>query len=236
MRLSVANKFMAFNEPFEGLLAYPYTDALGLVTTGMGNLIDPLAQALYLPWKLLDGSPASQDDIRAAWTAVKGAHPTHQGVDSVNVPGNNIRLARADINALIVEKLHGNEETLRRYFPGWDDFPADAQMAILSMAWAMGPGFPASFVQFTAAANRGDWTEAGAQSSFRGVGVAGRIAANKQAFANAAIVAGSGGDPETLWYPNVAAPGQGKRAWPYIAVSLLLFGAATWWTFFRKGA
>lgn len=38
---SVTSFFRVFNEPLEGVVAYMYLDIKGLVTVGVGNLIDP---------------------------------------------------------------------------------------------------------------------------------------------------------------------------------------------------
>lgn len=47
-----------------------YLDVRGLVTTGIGNLIDPKEVALPLPW-LKEGEPATADEISAEWDFVK---------------------------------------------------------------------------------------------------------------------------------------------------------------------
>src|SRR5271165_1380041 len=54
-RASVVNSFVPWSGPLEGNLNYPYTDAHGLVTTGMGNLIDAMApgQILNVPGKVV---------------------------------------------------------------------------------------------------------------------------------------------------------------------------------------
>ena len=47
---SVKQGFRAFTLPLEGEIAWMYLDTLGLVTVGLGNLIDPVELALELPF------------------------------------------------------------------------------------------------------------------------------------------------------------------------------------------
>jgi hypothetical protein len=140
MYQSVQDAFFPMSKRFEGYLPFMYVDIKGLVTTGMGNLIDPVENALNLPWKHSDGSPASQQEIMAAFNTVK-----HSGMNMAG-GGNqgrltNIRLDEDGIRQLISMKLTNNETILRHRIPKWDSLPADVQLVLLSMAWAMGPSF-----------------------------------------------------------------------------------------------
>ena len=217
MRATVISNWVKVNTPLEGCLPYPYLDSLGYMTTGMGNLIEPLAAMQSYPWHNPDGSPTSASDVAAVYEALDstrtdpkgqvqtGGPAAHYGQAFANL--STIRLSPAGIQQAVTDTLNRNEAMLRTYFPGWDTFPADGQAAIMSMAWAMGPGFPRTFTSFTAKVNAGDWSGAIADADFRGNGVAARIAMNKQMLANAAAVAGGVGDPETLYWP--AAPSGG---------------------------
>lgn len=213
---SVRAAWLSFNDRLEGHLPYLYLDILGYVTCGMGNLVDPVSMALSLPWKNRDGSDADQPTIADAWQTVdehrsdpKGKRQTSglatkygQAFASVT----SIRLDEAGIQQLIDRQVAANELELRKHFTAYDTMPADGQMVINSMAWAMGAGFPATFKAFTAAVNAGDWTTALANAGFRGAGVATRIAANKVMLANAGQVAAQGLDAGELHYPAVLAP------------------------------
>ena len=59
MQAVVRNAWRRFNEPLEGLTSWMYLDIKGFVTTGMGNLIDPVPAALALTWHDADGMRAS---------------------------------------------------------------------------------------------------------------------------------------------------------------------------------
>ena len=79
----------------------------------------------------------------------------------------------------------------KNHFPGWRDFPADAQLGICSMAWACGPGFPAIFKNFAGFANKNDWVNAAKCAKIREAGNPGikpRNEKNQKCFANAVVV------------------------------------------------
>ena len=200
MRPSLVADWVRINRPLEGVLPFMYTDAENLVTTGMGDLVDPVSLALELPWKNPDGSLADSGTIQAQWQAVKDG-----GVNSsVNAgPLTTIRLDDAGIQQVVSRTLASNEKELRTYFDNWDTMPADAQAAIMSMAWAMGSGFPATFVEFTKAINDGDYAAAANLSDFRGVGIQERIAMDKAMLNNAQLVVDGGYDPSVVYWPDL---------------------------------
>lgn len=148
MRAQALEGFLTFTEPNEGLLTWPYVDTLNLVTTGLGNLIDtgaahstdgtPPEEALSLPWTI-DGRPASRQEIANDWLAVKHAGASQSGGGSQSGL-SRIRLSRDAVKALVAKRLAINEDALRARFPAYDSWPADAQIGINGMAWAMGTG------------------------------------------------------------------------------------------------
>ena len=221
----VIDNWVTLNKPLEGVLTFMYTDALNLVTTGMGNLVDssqsgsstPWAPALLLPWKNPDGSLADEATVIAQWQAVKNG-----GVNSsVNAgPLTTIRLDSDGIQQAVQKTLDENETLLRGHFRNWDNLPADAQAAIMSMAWAMGAGFPVTFTQFTADINAGNFAQAANDSTFQGVGVQNRIAMDKAMLNNAQIVADNGYDPTVLYWPNFPS----ASSWSTGAKVAALFG------------
>lgn len=140
LKQDVARKFAAFSEKFEGAgTNYMYTDNKGLVTTGIGNLIDPIGSALGLPWKHSDGSRASQQEISDAWNTVKSAWPGVQSTAAASL--TDLRLDADGMAALVNGKLASFVQTLRGTYTNFDALPAAAQLALLSLAWAWGPGF-----------------------------------------------------------------------------------------------
>ena len=218
-----------FSEPLEGRVHSLYVDVKGLVTTGVGNLIDSMAPALQLPWRRVsdvaqliatDDDPlASAADIAAAWNGLKAQRDKFAKLHwKYAAKLNNLRLTDGAVDALVERVLRGNVATLRRTFVNWDALPADAQLGILSMAWAVGTGFPKIFGNFTRAALAGDWTGAAASCKIRdgldtpskaddNPGIVPRNAANRLCFANAALVLKGGFDIDRLYWPNVVPPG-----------------------------
>lgn len=187
MHASVAAAWYAFNEQFEGALPFMYLDVKGLVTTGVGNLIDPISAAVGLPWKNPDGTRASQAAIRAAWETVKNKPGWRLRGGVIYGSLTTIRLDWPDVEALVRKKLRQIESDIVARFPAFDAWPADAQMGILSMAWAMGPHF--DFPRFASAARRQDFATCADECAISTVGnpgVAPRNRANAQLFRHAA--------------------------------------------------
>jgi GH24 family phage-related lysozyme (muramidase) len=198
MHSAVKDIWVAFNEPLEGLVTSLYADVKGLVTTGMGNLVDPMPLALVLPWELPGGIAASKDSVALAWQAVKGdPQCASRGWKyAAQLPLNNVRLTRDSVSALIVSKLAENDLRMRVRFGDWESRPADAQLAVHSMSWAMGPMFFKRFPKFTAMFTRGDYAAASNECAIsppHGT-IVERNARNRQLLLNAATSA----DPAVL--------------------------------------
>jgi hypothetical protein len=213
MRPAVAAAFTGFTAQFEGIVPEMYTDVLGLVTTGIGNLIDPVAAALYLPWtRRSDGGLASAAEVAAEWGAVK----TGKLAWYPRRAPRPLFLTSAAVSALVARRLNANEVFLAKRWPNWAQWPADAQLAAHSCAWAAGPAWHAPAFDtavgqlhfYTCAGAQGD---AGADPSCRGEawlndtgnpGLRPRNLANKALFTNAAVVILDGYDPDTLVWPT----------------------------------
>lgn len=221
-RDSVLDNFSKVQSQFEGSAAnfdYMYTDKIGFVTTGMGNKIDSnsptdkspgmngYGPALKLPWiHKSDGQQATPQEIIQDWQTVKAAHTKDDSYDAPHdAQITQLKLSQTALRDLIATQIVNNEEVLVKSLPNFKDFPADAQMAIHGMAWAMGSAF-IPFYHFTAfqnAANAQDWATAKAQSVFKGADPA-RLAAHNLMFDNALTVTQRKVDPEPLYYPGTA--------------------------------
>ncbi len=203
MRQAVRDAFWEFSEPLEGYCPHMYADVKGYVTVGVGNLIDPLVYALQLPFRHRDGSLATRDEIVADWAAVKNdpkmARDGHRRAALVC----RLHLAKDDIKSLVAAKLEQNWRHMRGRWSGIDEFPADAQMALCSLAWACGPGF--RFTLFESALRRKDFavmaTECGLQEKSN-PGVRPRNARNRRLLQNAAVVVKDGLDADVLYWPQ----------------------------------
>jgi hypothetical protein len=182
-----------------------YADTLQLVTTGIGNLVDPLPLALRVPWKHPDGTLASADEVAAEWQAVKNNTALAQQGARAAERVTTLRITDADIDALCAQQLAANASTMKLHgaFAGFDLWPADAQMGGSSMAWAMGPGFGASWPHFSAAVAAGDWAGAAINCwmADRGGDLTNRNDATANCFLVADYVVRYGLDPTVLHGP-----------------------------------
>ena len=184
-----------------------YLDQKGLVTTGLGNLIDlgQKGDVYNQPWTHGVGGPlTSRDEIDAAWNLVKSRQDlAHLGGGNAAFANlTDLRLSDDAIMQMVNSHLSAFENTIRKDFPGYDSWPADAQLGMLSMAWAMGPGFSHKYPKFTAFANGliPDFQSMAAESGI--VGNQPRTEAQNTLFSNAAAVLRGDGDPTRLYFPN----------------------------------
>jgi hypothetical protein len=218
MLSSVQSAFRGFSAQFEGCVPYMYLDVKGLVTVGIGNLVDPVELAQALPFRSKNrpgivnpGAPATSDQIAAEWGKLKGnpglAHERFNACDALT----ELELSDDAINSLILTRVTDNEGFLKRqpWFNNFDTWPADAQLGLLSMAWAMGPGGPGQFPHFRAACQVMDFNTAAAESQMDATGNPGLVPRNKanaMLFSNAAVVLASEAEGKfqrsVLYYPQ----------------------------------
>lgn len=131
-----------------------------VVTAAIGCALFTIDAALALDWTLVDGSPCTDDDVRADWIAV-GAHPqlaVHGG--SAYRPLMRCRLTKASIDNLVAQRIAAFEVQLRPQFPGYDVAPDKAQEGVMRLAWATGAARfkdPDRWPKFAAAFNVQRW-------------------------------------------------------------------------------
>lgn len=154
MNALVLAVFAQFTDALEGHCDCMYLDVKGLVTTGRGNLIDPIIHAQALPWTL-DGAPATALQIASEWWMVKH----HQELAHASYPDRraitSLRLSNTAIDALTNARLEENDRILASRFDTWAEMPPDAILAVHSLAWACGPMF--AFPKLEAALRAGDY-------------------------------------------------------------------------------
>ena len=230
MRPVVQEAFFDFTASREGFTPFMYADTLNLVTTGVGNLIDAgprnafdissaaMAPAMALPWKFkgagwtsknpVTAGPASREEIREAWIRTKLREQDEPGFNKrggfAYAGFQPLTLGLEDLRSLFNRTLASFDRKLSERYPGYESWPADAQMALLSMAWAMGPSF--NFPAFKEAADRLDFRKAAELSFFKGGGGTpdartGRNRENVIMFTNAADALKAGINPDRLFFP-----------------------------------
>lgn len=211
MYQSVHDAFIPFNEPLEAREHFMYLDQKSLVTTGIGNLLDAddpqhfgsnahlLPYAYSLGWFDKNTNVQSGNaEIDQEYNTVKFSGTAGQPIN-VREQITTLRITDATIDTLVLSQLASFESTLkgRPEFQSLDAWPADAQLGLFSMAWAMGPMF--NFPHFQAAAAQQNWIRAARECYIKDGAVA-RNGRNQLLFSIASWVSATVGDFTQLVY------------------------------------
>lgn len=241
MRQVIKDTFFDFSAQREGFTPFMYCDTLNLVTTGIGNLIDSgprngfdisegaMASAMNLPWKHkgpgwtsknpVTAGAASKEEIRESWIRTKLREQQDPGFNKKGgfayAGFQPLTLDLQGLKDLFNRTLSNFDRTLASRYPTYESAPADAQQALLSMAWAMGPAF--NFPAFKAAFDAGNYHKAAELSFFKGGGGTlenrtGRNRENVIMLNNAADVVKAGADPDRLFFPGTVDTSAGRGA------------------------
>lgn len=175
--------WIAFSTRFEGRVAHLYLDVKGYPTTGIGYLVPDIMAMRALPWRCCACSSSAcrallvaQSEVDAEWSRVR-AMPVARVASFYRGP---LRLADDVIDDLALSRLDVFADVLARSFPALATWPAPAQQGALSMAWALGPAFPASgkWPRFSAAARAQDWATCAAECAINSTGNPGIVPRN----------------------------------------------------------
>ncbi len=218
MKESVRSTFYDFNAPYEGEVPWFYQDLKGLVSIGVGILADPIQLALNLPLVHPDGTPADRAAIAAEWLRIKNLPPDDKGRTAAMLghlyakPHTRLRLTKEGLRLTLEGKLNQGEQILKQGFPEFEMWPADAQLATLSMMLACGPALwmptvgPNYWPKLTAALRAWDFTTAAVECFLKQEkefpGLKPRNVANRILYENAAIVNAHCLNPEVLRWPK----------------------------------
>jgi hypothetical protein len=203
-----------FISQFERNVPHIYLDDRKLVSVGIGKLIDPLAEALSLPFcfklgnalGVAPGTPASRERIEAEWALLK-YNPVRELL-SVRGPASCAQLTQLELGASVRRESFErtsieDEAQLAAYFPEFPRWPADAQLALMAMARGAGKHFPRTWQKLSAACRKQDFIAVAHEcriSSWRPE----RNEVSVLLFHNAARVLAnpSAYDPARLYYPD----------------------------------
>ena len=179
---SYLDESLAKLEYFEGVIPWMYRDTAGKVTTGVGLMLPDAGAAAKLPFQVA-GRVATEAEIAAEFTRVDGM-PV--GRPAVFYRGKGTPELKADdIAALLRTVLLGFESELRQRMPRYDAFPNSAKLALLDMAYNLGPmGLLEGYPKMLAAIEAGEWARAAAESFRLGPGAARNEWTRQQLLAN----------------------------------------------------
>lgn len=151
---------------FEGSIPWMYLDTVGKVTVGVGLMLSNEQAAHALPF--LNGTDAATPtDISRDFARVSAMKKG--GLATLYRQGNSLRLSDETIDQRLRQAVLGFEGYLRSHVPGYENLPDAAKVALLDMAYNLGPG--RLFTEYSHLLNaiaQGDWQAAAAASLRRG--------------------------------------------------------------------
>ena len=157
-------------EEFEGSIPWMYLDTVGKVTVGVGLMLPNAAAAERLPF-VIGGQPATADEIGAEFARVH-AMAMGRPAQFYHHDGGPT-LEQATIDSLLQSVLLGFEGELRAGIAGYDGFPDSVKMALLDMAYNLGPmGLIKGYPRLIKAVEAGNWAQAAAGCFRHGPGAA----------------------------------------------------------------
>ncbi len=206
MKESVRKALVPFLTKFDGCVPWMHLDKLGLVVVGLGCQLEPIDLALGLKWfRRGTEERAEMNEISRDWTLVKRNRLlAHQGPQRAQF-FTGLDLSAESLDALVFATAERRQTELEELFcPTFEEYPADAQLAILSMVWALPSTFALhNFPKFTKPVNEQCWTVA-AQHCFLPSEHRPELVPRNWANRKLLTVAGQTEDPDkvTGWAPS----------------------------------
>jgi hypothetical protein len=206
--------FYEVNKPWESAVPFMYLCTAFKVTCAVGVVVEPVEDAMKLPFRHRDGHLATAEEIRAEFHRVKGRRDLAKNGGWYFKGITTLHLTDEGMHALVDRRLNDMIGHLRtRFREAWDNAPVDAQLGVACIAWGAGPWF--DFPKFAAAFRVGDYVTCAKErkldedgpDNVKGTaddnsGVIPRNAGTFVMFMNAAHVVARKLDRETLHYPR----------------------------------
>ena len=156
---------------FEGCVPWMYRDTAGKVTVGVGLMLPNAAAACALPFQTEGGVAATAEQIAAEFARVEALAMGR--LPSFYRAAGALELPEAAIDEKLSAVLAGFEATLREKLAGYDALPDGVKMALLDMAYNLGPeGLLKGYPKMIHAVETGAWAEAAAESARGGINAA----------------------------------------------------------------
>ena len=156
-------------EHWEGRESRLYLDSRGNATIGVGCLVPGPSYLSCLPMRVRpSGRLATDAEARTEYCRVTSM-PPNLGARAYRAkpPEPELYLTEEGIDGLAFRRLHIALAGLRKLCPGFDGFPAPAQMCLCELAWNLGVGkLGSEFPKLLAACNSDppDWRTAALES------------------------------------------------------------------------
>ena len=192
----------------EGPVPHMYLDNVGLVTVGVGFMIEPIAnfKSEYgSAFRKRDGTPASWPEVEKEFVSIKEKQEL-KGSWRNFTPIAQLFLPSTVFKPKVVSILKGKERALRSgwqatYYGDFDSFPPDAQMGILSTSYGgMYNSKPVHHAFHTACRDQ-RWNDAAA-SGYWGGWMAEKIKGHQLMFRNAQVAKDTSDTNPTPAFPG----------------------------------
>jgi GH24 family phage-related lysozyme (muramidase) len=169
---------------FEGSIPWMYRDTVGKVTVGVGLMLPNAAAACALPFQA-GGAAATESQIATEFARVEGL--AEGKLPSFYRAASSLELQETVIDEKLSEVLAGFEKTLKTHLAGYDTLPDGIKMALLDMAYNLGPeGLLKGYPKMIHAVETGAWAAAAADCERGGINAA-RNAWTKQQMLSAVV-------------------------------------------------
>lgn len=123
-------------EKYEGKVCHMYLDSKGFVAVGVGHMLKDLASAQKLNFKKGNDMPASKEEIKADYEAVK-QQPKNR-LASFYKKHVKLKLSGADIITLTNKHIDSFEVELNRIFPEFSTYPSEVRLALFDIIFNVG--------------------------------------------------------------------------------------------------
>jgi GH24 family phage-related lysozyme (muramidase) len=156
---------------FEGCVPWMYRDTVGRVTVGVGLMLPSAATACALPFQTAEGAAATAEQVAAEFARVDAM--AMGKLPSFYRAAGSLELPELVIDKKLSAVLAGFEATLRAHLTGYDKLPDGVKMALLDMAYNLGPeGLLKGYPKMIRAVETGAWAEAAAECARGGINAA----------------------------------------------------------------
>lgn len=159
----------------ESFVGHMYLDSEGLVTVGVGTLIDsPCKRRMdWLPLKV-DGRPATPAERKADWNAVKRAGQKkvedYAALTKCRISEDDAEATAEKIMRGLLDDFFADSAKITNvHETRYEDYPLLAWLAMLDMLQNFGVGTYQTYPSFNKAVVAGDWATAAKESGARNV-------------------------------------------------------------------